>query len=108
MLLLSNLSTRNVKLAYLKVRLEGTRSNKSGLGAQVQIKSNGKVLTQIQDGQSGYLSQSAMPLYFGLGEATVVDQLIVQWPSGHRQVMEGPIEINRELLINEDVKIAVQ
>ncbi len=108
MLLLSNLSTRNEKLKYLKVRLEGTRSNKSGLGAQVQIKADGKILTQIQDGQSGYLSQSAMPLYFGLGEANVVDQLIVQWPSGHRQVIEGPIDVNRELLIVEDVKIAVQ
>ena len=108
MLLLSNLSTRHAKLTYLKVRLEGTRSNKSGFGAQVQIKANGMILTQVQDGQSGYLSQSCIPLYFGLGEATSVDQLIVQWPSGHRQTIEGPIDVNRELLIVEDIKISVR
>ena len=108
MLLLSNLSTRNDKLAYLKVRLEGTRSNKSGLGTKVQIKADGKILTQIQDGQSGYLSQSCLPLYFGLGAATAIDQLVVQWPSGHRQVIEGPIDLNRELLIVEDIKISAQ
>jgi cytochrome oxidase Cu insertion factor (SCO1/SenC/PrrC family) len=102
MILISNLSERIHKLSYLKVRLEGTRSNKSGLGAQVQLKANGEIFTQVSDGQSGYLSQSSLPLYFGLGEAMLVDQLVVLWPSGHRQVVQGPITVNRELLIIED------
>ena len=39
-------------------------------------------LTQWNDGKSGYLSQSVLPLYFGLGDATKIDRVEVDWPSG--------------------------
>ena len=61
----------------------------------------GRTLTQVHDGQSGYLSQSALPLYFGLGDATVIDQVSVQWLAGQQQVLKGPIETNRPLVIVE-------
>jgi hypothetical protein len=73
MVLLSNLSERNAQLHYLKIQLQGVRSNRDGLGAKVQVTTGQGVLTQVHDGQSGYLSQSSMPLYFGLGEAAVVE-----------------------------------
>ena len=101
MVLVSNLSERKADLRYVTIQLQGTRANRDGLGAKVQVKAGGKVLTQVHDGQSGYLSQSALPLYFGLGNAPSIDEISVQWLGGERQVLAGPIETNRQVLIVE-------
>jgi hypothetical protein len=62
---------------------------------------------KVHDGQSGYLSQSIYPLYFGLGEAKAVDQIEVVWPSGQRQVLAGPIPANQLLKIKESEPLDV-
>jgi hypothetical protein len=59
------------------------------------------VFTQVHDGHSGYLSQSSLPLYFGLGDAVAVDKIDIYWPSGQQQVLEGPISANQQLMITE-------
>jgi hypothetical protein len=56
---------------------------------------------QVHDGQSGYLSQSALPLYFGLGQSETVDRITIRWPSGSEQVIEGPIQSNQVLPVIE-------
>jgi hypothetical protein len=56
---------------------------------------------KFHDGKSGYLSQSSLPLYFGLGEAARVDRIEVDWPSGIKQVVPGPIRANDLLPITE-------
>lgn len=52
------------------------------------------VLTKVHDGKLGYLSQSSLPLYFGLGELTKIDRIEVTWPSGARQVVRESIPLN--------------
>ena len=47
-------------------------------------------LMRAVDGKSGYLSQSDLPLYIGLGTAARADTVEVRWPSGKRQVLPGP------------------
>ncbi|MFN0127432.1 MAG: FG-GAP-like repeat-containing protein [Verrucomicrobiales bacterium] len=101
MVLLSNLSQKNPDFSYLKVKLAGTRSNRSALGAVVRIEAGGLKLMKVKDGQSGYLSHSDFPLYFGLGAATQIDRLEVTWPSGVRQVIDGPIKRNQRLTLAE-------
>jgi len=100
MVLISNLAQKRPGLRYLKVRLRGTASNRDGLGARVQVKAGGQTLTQWNDGKSGYLSQSSMPLYFGLGDAQKIDAVEVTWPSGKRQTVAGP-KVNGESEIVE-------
>jgi cytochrome oxidase Cu insertion factor (SCO1/SenC/PrrC family) len=102
MVLISSLSERNPNLHYLKIRLQGTRANRAGLGAKVQVTAAGQTATQVHDGQSGYLSQSALPLYFGLSAHDTIDRVSVQWPGGNTQVIEGPILSNQELGIIEE------
>lgn len=102
MVLLSNLSQRNKSLRYLEVTLRGTRSNRDGLGATVQVTLGDRVLTQVHDGQSGYLSQSRLPLYFGLGAAETIDKVTVNWPSGRKQVLNASVSVNQSLLVVED------
>jgi enediyne biosynthesis protein E4 len=88
MILLNDLTTRR-RVQYLKVSLQGTRSNRDGLGARVQVTAGGRTWHQGHDGKSGHLGQSALPLYFGLADATTVERVEVFWPSGRKQVVEG-------------------
>ena len=99
--LLSDLSQRSAGLRYVEVVLAGKSSNRDGLGAVVAVEAGDQIYTQAQDGQSGYLSQSACELYFGLGEAVVVDRLTVRWPSGQVQTLDGPIQTNQQLTLEE-------
>jgi hypothetical protein len=47
------------------------------------------------------LSQSVLPLYFGLGEATKIDRIEVDWPSGRRQSLAKGLRINDTLKVTE-------
>ena len=101
MVLLSDLAQRRPALRYMLVDLVGSRSNRDGLGAVVRLRVGARALSQVRDGRSGYLSQSLLPLYFGLDGAEMVDSLEVRWPSGQRQLLAGPIAANQRLVIAE-------
>src|SRR5262249_25912952 len=72
---------------YLKVRTVGTRSNRDGIGARVNVTlAGGRTLWGMVRTGSSYLSQSELPLTFGLGSETRVAKVEVQWPGGQRDV----------------------
>src|SRR5690606_5192157 len=73
-ILISDLSERR-KVKFLKLRLIGTRSNRDGVGGRVKVSAGNAVMTQWRDGKSGYLAQSSLPLYFGLGEAESINEI---------------------------------
>jgi hypothetical protein len=98
--LVSNLAQRK-KIHWLKVALSGTTANRDGLGATVRVYAGGQVYTKYNDGKSGYLAQSALPLYFGLGVASKVERVEVDWPSGTKQVLTAGLEENHILRIVE-------
>ena len=101
MVLVNDLTSASAKVRHLKVRLRGTTSNRSGLGARVELKTDAGTYVQVMDGKSGYLSQSDMPLYFGLGDAGKIEEIRVLWPSGKEQVISEPGEMNTLLTIEE-------
>jgi hypothetical protein len=98
--LVSNLSDRHA-IHWLKVKLVGTVSNRDGLGATVHVTAAGSTITRYNDGKSGYLSQSSLPLYFGLGDARKIDRIDVEWPSGHKQTLNQNLHENQVLQITE-------
>jgi len=98
--LVSNLAQRK-PIHWLKIVLTGTRSNRNGLGATVGVRAGGQTYTKYNDGKSGYLAQSVLPLYFGLGDTDKVEQVEVDWPSGRKQVLPVGIEANQTLHITE-------
>jgi hypothetical protein len=59
------------------------------------------VLTKYNDGKSGYLSQSEIPLYFGLGDAGKVDRVEVTWPSGRKSTVDRDVRVNGTLRVVE-------
>jgi hypothetical protein len=101
MVLVSNLDAEKPDLRYLKIRLRGSASNRAGIGARVQVRTDKGQYVQLMDGKSGYLSQSSAPLYFGLGEATNIEEVSVSWPSGKRQTVDEGLELNSLLVIEE-------
>jgi len=101
MVLVSNLSEQQKDLHYLKIKLTGTKSNRSGLGAVVKVKTATATYTKVHDGKSGYLSQSLYPLYFGLGAESKVEYIEITWPSGKRQRIDAPLVSGLLLEIKE-------
>ncbi|HEV2205128.1 MAG TPA: CRTAC1 family protein [Candidatus Acidoferrales bacterium] len=74
---------------WLKIDLQGRRSNRQGIGAIVRVSAGGKNQLQPYGSQGSYLSQHATPLHFGLGASRVADEVEVIWPSGRRQIERG-------------------
>ena len=85
---------------WLRIALQGRKSNRDGLGAEVVVTAGGMTQTwQVRAGGS-YLSQSEISPTFGLGEARTVDTVIVRWPSGAVQTLNG-IKSNQILKVVE-------
>jgi hypothetical protein len=73
---------------WLKVKLVGTRSNTSAIGAVITAAYGGRRQAQAVLASSGYLSSGDRRLHFGLGNASAVD-LEIAWPSGLREQLKG-------------------
>jgi len=87
--LVSNLTAKHT-VQSLRITLQGSQSNRDGLGAIVKVHTtNSKTYTKVHDGVTGYLSHGVLPLYFGLGN-TKATQVEVLWPSGVRQQVGTP------------------
>ena len=84
---------------WLKVKLTGTRSNRSAIGAQVRCRYGDRVQAQSVLSQSSFCSANDPRLHFGLGDASLAD-LEVRWPSGIRQSFRG-VKSNRIILLTE-------
>jgi hypothetical protein len=74
---------------WLGVKLEGTRSNRAGLGATVVVTAGGTPQARAILSQSSYYSHDDLRAHFGLGTATRADKLEVRWPSGAVDVLRG-------------------
>jgi len=86
---------------WIALRLRGRKSNRDGLGATVRVHAGKQVYAKFHDGKSGHLSQSSLPLYFGLADAQKIDRIEVTWPSGRKQVVTKGLRINKILRITE-------
>ncbi len=87
----------------LRVRLIGTRSNRDGIGAKVSIKlANGALQMQMVKSGSSYLSQSELPLTFGLGKPAPGNavSLGIVWPGGRKENIAG-VAANQFITIEE-------
>jgi len=87
--------------SYLSLKLRGGMSNSFGWGARVRVTAAGKTQVAEVNGGSGFLSQSAAPLFLGLGQAERIDILEVRWPSGFTQTLRN-VNVNQELEIREN------
>ncbi|MBM3813965.1 MAG: CRTAC1 family protein [Acidimicrobiia bacterium] len=96
-LLRNDVGNRN---RWLRVKLEGTASNRNGLGAVVRVESAGGKQWQMMRSGSSYCSSSELVLTFGLGRDTEVAALEVEWPGKGKQRFTK-ISSNQFITINE-------
>jgi hypothetical protein len=80
----------------------GGCSNRSAIGAQVEIFWDGRQQVQEILGGSGFSAQNDRRLHFGLGTAQAVDRVIIRWPSGTSQELKG-LAVGRVHRIAEQV-----
>jgi hypothetical protein len=65
--------------------LVGTAANRDAIGAEVRLRQGGRNLWRTVTPTRGYLSQSELPLTFGLGQGERIDSLEIRWPGGRAQ-----------------------
>ena len=85
---------------WIGLKLVGTRSNRSAIGAEVVLESEDLRQRRVVDGGSGFSSQNDRRIHFGLGSREWVDRVIIDWPSGARQILPRPL-IDRFITVTE-------
>jgi hypothetical protein len=79
---------RNDQLAgnrSIRFHLVGTKSNRDGIGATVRVFAGGVMQSRTVKGGSSYLSQSELPVTFGVEKRDRVDRVVIEWPSGRTE-----------------------
>jgi hypothetical protein len=84
----------------IRLSLRGSRSNRDAIGARIRVRIGSTWLTRLVRTGSSYLSQSELPLTFGLGQRSGADEAIIEWPSG-KQEKVGPLAAGRFYTITE-------
>ncbi|HET9217539.1 MAG TPA: CRTAC1 family protein [Terriglobia bacterium] len=69
----------------IRFHLVGTKSNRDGIGATVRISAGGVTQSRVVKSGSSYLSQSELPVTFGIGRLDKIDLAVVEWPSGRTE-----------------------
>ena len=72
---------------WLELALEGRKSNRDAIGARIRVVAAGQTQFNHATTASGYASSSAGPVHFGLGAATMADEIEIRWPSGIVQTL---------------------
>jgi hypothetical protein len=86
---------------WVGFELEGTRSNRDAVGARVRVRTGARWQTRVVTSGSGYLSGSSLRQHFGLGNATRVDEVVIDWPSGGRTELRD-LEVDRLHRVSEN------
>jgi hypothetical protein len=88
---------------WIKLHLEGTESNRNGIGARVEVYAEGdgweKQIRDVRSGD-GFRYMSSLNTHFGLGATDAIEQIVIKWPSGIIDVIENP-DVNQAITVQE-------
>jgi len=73
---------------WIEFSLEGTKSNRSAIGAQIMLYWDGKEQLQQVSGGNGFASQNDRRVHFGLGKNPAIEKAVIRWPSGTEQTLD--------------------
>ncbi|WP_445452593.1 FG-GAP-like repeat-containing protein [Flavobacterium sp. 25HG05S-40] len=91
---------------WLKINLRGMQSNRNGIGARIEIYGSwGKQIRDVQSG-TGFQNMSTITAHFGLGQATIINQIIIKWPSGTVDTLNN-VNPNQKLLVVEGSTLGI-
>ena len=92
----------------LRLKLVGTKSNRDAIGAVVRVFAAGHPQTRMVRSGSSYLSQSELPVTFGVGKLDKIERVVIDWPSGATEeytnlATQRMIQITENKGITEDL-----
>jgi hypothetical protein len=91
---------------WLKIHATGTTTNRSAIGTRIYITAliSGQTVTQMREisSQTGYCGQNSLVAHFGLGDATTIQNLHIEWPSGNNLYLNN-LPVDTTLQITEVV-----
>ena len=90
--------------SWLILELEGESSNRSAIGARIQVAAGGRVQTDEVRSASSYYSSNGLRVHFGLGKESRAEWIEIQWPSGSRQKFED-LPVRRVVSVHEGTGI---
>jgi hypothetical protein len=73
----------------IRLQLVGTQSNRDAIGAVVRVFARGQQQTRMVRSGSSYLSQSELPVTFGVGKQEWIERVVIEWPSGRTEEYKG-------------------
>jgi hypothetical protein len=85
---------------WIEIELQGTRSNRSAVGATVVVSAGGLKQARTVLSQSSYYSHDDFRLHFGLGDHRTIDRIEVRWPAGGTETLTN-VDARRVLVIKE-------
>lgn len=88
---------------WIKIDLEGVISNRDGIGSVIEVTADGKTQYHYTNSGESYLSQNSGTEFFGLGGATIIDQIKVKWLSGATNILKD-VSVNQSIKILEDTQ----
>ena len=91
---------QNLHHHWIRLKLVGTKSNRDAVGAWIKVKVGGHILSRQVMPTRSYLSQSELPVTFGLGNFSELESVEITWPGGARQKVSPP-PIDRLTTITE-------
>jgi hypothetical protein len=103
---------------WLRLKLEGDKNNRQGIGAKVTVYMKGKPQYQENTIYRGFLSSVESIIHFGLADATMADSVFIQWPDDRIQTLRDvkanqvlavkykPEERNKPAIINQEVLVS--
>lgn len=98
---------QDLKHSWLRLKLAGAKSNPDAIGAWVIVKVGGRTLQRQVMPTRGYLSQSELPVTFGLGADNVPESIEIRWPSGVVTMIKGDTltgMVNKTIVVSETLK----
>ncbi len=95
-----NNTEKNKQTGYLSLKLFGDGGNRFGLGAKVKLIINGRQQVQEQQPTRGFQSSVSPVLIFGTGAATIIDSLVISWPSKKQQIITN-VKIDQQIVLKE-------
>ncbi len=104
-MLFCNQSDKNNK--FISIRLVGTASNKSAIGAKIKVTANGSAQYREVLPVQGLGSQSSFRQHFGVGQASQISNIEIRWPSGYVQTVSN-VNTNQFVTITEEAANSVE
>jgi enediyne biosynthesis protein E4 len=85
---------------WIAVKLTGSKSNRDGIGARLEVTSGRRRWTAERVAGTGYLSQDDARMHIGLGSVSAVDKITIRWPDGREQIVDKPA-VDRVITVEE-------